>query len=52
MDELKKWLETNKLVQLVEEGRDGEVDKIIARHSTQSKDEDQKDEKEKDTSHT
>lgn len=52
MDELKKWLETNKLVKLVEEGQDGEVDKIIARHAAKSKDEDQKDEKEKETSQT
>jgi hypothetical protein len=29
LDELSKWLETNKLVKLVEEGRDAEVDKII-----------------------
>jgi len=29
VDELSKWLETNKLVKLAEEGRDAEVDKII-----------------------
>ncbi len=28
--ELSKWLETNKIVKLVEEGRDAEVDKIVA----------------------
>ncbi len=46
MDELKKWLETNKLVKLVEEGRDAEVDKIIASHAEKLKDGDQKEEKE------
>jgi hypothetical protein len=30
MEELSKWLETNKLVKLVEEGRDAEVDRLIA----------------------
>lgn len=29
VEELSKWLQTNKLVKLVEEGRDAEVDKII-----------------------
>ena len=30
LEELSKWLETNKIVKLVEEGRDAEVDKIVA----------------------
>jgi len=30
LDELSKWLETSKIVKLVEEGRDAEVDEIIA----------------------
>ena len=30
LEELSKWLETNKLVKLVEEGRHAEVDKLIA----------------------
>ena len=38
MDELSKWLERNKLVKLVEEGRDAEVDKIIAKQADKMKD--------------
>jgi len=30
LDELSKWLETNKIVKLVKEGRDAEVDKMIS----------------------
>ncbi len=49
MDELSKWLETNKIVKLVEEGNDAEVDKLIAQQAkklneekVQVKDEQQK----------
>ena len=45
MDELSKWLETNRLVRLLEEGRDAEVDNIIAQQA--SKLEDKQSEKEK-----
>jgi hypothetical protein len=37
VDELSKWLETNKLVRLVKEGRDAEVDKMIAIQATKLK---------------
>merc|ERR1712232_594524 len=33
IEELSKWLETSKLVKLVEEGRDAEVDKILSSKS-------------------
>jgi hypothetical protein len=37
VDELSKWLETTKLVKLVEEGRDAEVDKIISAQAEKMK---------------
>ena len=37
VDELSKWLETAKLVKLVEEGRDAEVDKIISAQAEKMK---------------
>mmetsp|Transcript_13854 Transcript_13854/g.26098 ORF Transcript_13854/g.26098 Transcript_13854/m.26098 type:complete len:820 (-) Transcript_13854:271-2730(-) len=37
LDELSKWLETNKLVKLVEEGRHTEVDKIIETQAAKMK---------------
>jgi hypothetical protein len=37
LEELSKWLETNKLVKLVEEGRDAEVDKIIETQAAKMK---------------
>lgn len=37
VDELSKWLETTKLVKLVEEGRDSEVDKIISAQAEKMK---------------
>ena len=42
VDELSKWLETNKLVKLVEEGRDAEVDKIIESHAAKLKEREEK----------
>jgi len=42
MEELSKWLETNKLVKLVEEGRDAEVDKIIESQAAKMKEENDK----------
>ena len=41
VEELSKWLETNKLVKLVEEGRDSEVDKIIATQASKMKEQDE-----------
>lgn len=41
VEELSKWLETNKLVKLVEEGRDSEVDKIIATQASKMKQRDE-----------
>ena len=37
VDELSKWLETTRLVKLVEEGRDSEVDKIISAQAEKMK---------------
>mmetsp|Transcript_33467 Transcript_33467/g.99729 ORF Transcript_33467/g.99729 Transcript_33467/m.99729 type:complete len:107 (+) Transcript_33467:412-732(+) len=37
VEELVKWVDANKLVKLVEEGRDGEVDRMIAKHATKMK---------------
>lgn len=42
LEELSNWLETNKIVKLVEEGRDTEVDEIIAYQANKMKDKDQK----------
>jgi hypothetical protein len=39
LEELSKWVETNKLVKLVEEGRDAEVDKIIETQAAKMKEE-------------
>ena len=39
VEELSKWLETNKLVKLAEEGRDAEVDKIIETQAAKMKEE-------------
>lgn len=38
VEELSNWLEKHKIVKLVEEGRDAEVDRIIAAQSEKSKD--------------
>lgn len=38
VDELSKWLESTKLVKLVEEGKDAEVDKIISSQAEKMKD--------------
>lgn len=43
LEELSKWLETNKIVKLVEEGRDAEVDKIVAAKRAKMKENKEKD---------
>merc|ERR1712127_861867 len=40
VEELSKWLETNKLVKLVEDGRHEEVDQMIAEQATKANGED------------
>jgi len=47
VEELSKWLETNKLVKLVEEGRDAEVDKIIEIQAAKMKEQNTKKEEER-----
>ena len=47
VEELSKWLETNKLVKLVEEGRDAEVDKIIEIQAAKMKEQNKKKEEER-----
>jgi len=42
VEELSKWLETNKIVKLVEEGRDAQVDKLIAAQAAKMNEQNQK----------
>jgi len=45
LEELSKWLETNKIMKLVEEGRDAEVDQLIASQAEKMKQENAVEEK-------
>ena len=42
MEELSNWLEKHKIVKLVEEGRDAEVDSIIASKTEKSRESEDK----------
>lgn len=33
IDEFTRWIETNRLVQLVKEGKDGDLDRLLEKHS-------------------
>eukprot|EP00546_Thalassionema_frauenfeldii_P002130 CAMPEP_0178933044 /NCGR_PEP_ID=MMETSP0786-20121207/23019_1 /TAXON_ID=186022 /ORGANISM="Thalassionema frauenfeldii, Strain CCMP 1798" /LENGTH=739 /DNA_ID=CAMNT_0020610533 /DNA_START=521 /DNA_END=2740 /DNA_ORIENTATION=- len=35
LEEFLKWIETNKIVQLVKEGEDGDLDRLLARHRSE-----------------
>lgn len=38
VDEFRKWIETNKLLQLVKDGQDGDLDRILEQVESHSKD--------------
>lgn len=38
VDEFKNWIETNRLVQLLKEGEDGDLDRLLNQHSDGQKD--------------
>jgi len=45
LEELSKWLETNKILKLSEEGRDAEIDKIIKTQASKTKEKNEQQEK-------
>ena len=41
VDEFKKWIETNKIVQLLKTGKDGDLDRLLEKHLHHSADEEE-----------
>jgi hypothetical protein len=48
VEELSKWLETNKLLKLSEEGRDAEIDKIIETQAAKTRESNEQEKSEDD----
>lgn len=39
VEEFKNWIETNRIVQLVKDGEDGDLDRLLTKHSKSQKEE-------------